>query len=95
MKIQDIYKNEMGEDVFFRSIFGQKAYSDKYIKWLEGGYKQLKERERHCKDMNEAEMKVLFRGVQEIQELLGLDLRNSINETVEKLKAVLGETSGI
>jgi hypothetical protein len=39
--------------------------------------------------MNEAEMKVLFRGLQEIQELLGLDLRNSINETVEKLKEVL------
>ena len=88
MKIQDIYKNEMGEYAFFRSIFGQKAYSDKYIKWLEGGYKQLKER-AHCKDMNEAEMKVLFRGVQEIQDLLGLDIRNSINETVEKLKAVL------
>ena len=35
MKIQDIYKNEMGEYAFFRSIFGQKAYSDKYIKWLE------------------------------------------------------------
>jgi len=89
MKIQDIYKKEMGEDAFFRSMIGQKRYSDKYIFWLEEGYEQLKERERHCKDMNKAEMKVLFRGLQEIQALLGLDLRNSISETVEKLKEVL------
>jgi hypothetical protein len=45
--------------------------------------------------MNDAEMKVLFLGLQEIQELLGLDLRNSINETVEKLEKVLGEADGI
>ena len=89
MKIQDIYEKETGEDAFFRSMIGQKLYSDKYIKWLEGGYEQLKERELHCKGMNEAEMKVLFRGLQESQGLLGLDLRNFMHETVEKLKEVL------
>ena len=67
----------------------EQKYIGEEIKKIEAENKQLKERERHCKDMNEAEMKALFRGLQEIQELLGLDLRNSINETVEKLKEVL------
>lgn len=51
-------------------------------------FDQLKERERRCPTMAEAESRALLRSLQEICELVGLDGSNSPREIVEAVRVL-------
>ena len=50
---------------------------------------RLRDREKHCPTMDEAEKVALLRALQEIANLVGLTVENSPRETVEAVKKLI------